>query len=135
MYEAFYKLAGKPFQLNPDPQFFFHSKGHKRALAYMRYGLQQGQGFIIVTGDVGTGKTMLVNNLFGELEAQSIVAAKIVSSNLKDVDLLRLIAAEFDIPFERSSKATILNKLEAFFIARKAEGKRIRKLPQLRASR
>lgn len=125
MYESFFGLTGRPFQLNPDPRFFFRSIGHKRALAYMRYGLQQEQGFIVVTGDVGTGKTMLVNNLFRELEDQSIVAAKIVSTNVKDIDLLRLIAAEFDVPFESSSKAALLHDLEACFKALRDEGKRV----------
>lgn len=125
MYETFFGLTGKPFQLNPDPRFFYHSVGHKRALAYMRYGLQQEQGFIVVTGDVGTGKTMLVNNLFREIEDQAVVAAKIVSTNVKDIDLLRLIAAEFDVPFERSSKASLLHQLEACFKALRDEGKRV----------
>ena len=125
MYEAHFKLTGKPFQLNPDPHFFYRSQGHKRALAYMRYGLQQEQGFIVVTGDVGTGKTMLVNNLFREIEDQGVVAAKIVSTNVKDLDLLRLIAAEFDIPFERASKAALLRDLEAYFKACREDGKRV----------
>lgn len=125
MYEAHFNLTGKPFQLNPDPRFFFRSQGHKRALSYMRYGLQQEQGFIVVTGDVGTGKTMLVNNLFREIEGQGVVAAKIVSSNVKDLDLLRLIAAEFDIPIERASKASLLRDLEARFTACREEGKRV----------
>ena len=125
MYEAHFKLTGKPFQLNPDPHFFYRSQGHKRALAYMRYGLQQEQGFIVVTGDVGTGKTMLVNNLFREIEEQGVVAAKIVSTNVKDLDLLRLIAAEFDLPFERASKASLLHDLEAFFKACREDGKRV----------
>ncbi len=64
MYESFYKLRAKPFQLSPDPRFFYNSKVHKRALAYLRYGVRQGEGFIIVTGDVGTGKTTLVGTLF-----------------------------------------------------------------------
>lgn len=125
MYEAHFNLTGKPFQLNPDPRFFYRSQGHKRALSYMRYGLQQEQGFIVVTGDVGTGKTMLVNNLFREIEGQGVVAVKIVSSNVKDLDLLRLIAAEFDIPFERASKASLLRELEARFTACREEGKRV----------
>jgi general secretion pathway protein A len=125
MYESFFGLSGKPFTLNPDPRFFFRSSGHKRALAYMRYGLQQEQGFIVVTGDVGTGKTMLVNNLFREIEDQALVAAKIVSSNVKDVDLLRLIAAEFDMPFAGSSKASLLHDLENFFKQCRDEGKRV----------
>ncbi len=125
MYEAFYRLSGKPFQLNPDPAFYFQSAGHQRAMAYLRYGIQQGQGFIIVTGDVGTGKTMLVNNLFKEIHSQDIIAAKIVSTNLNESDLIRLVCAEFDLPYERLSKAALLKQLEAFFKSCVAEGKRV----------
>ncbi|MEM7469360.1 MAG: XrtA/PEP-CTERM system-associated ATPase, partial [Pseudomonadota bacterium] len=125
MYEEFYGLTGKPFLLNPDPKFFFESTGHKRAMAYMRYGLQQEQGFIVVTGDVGTGKSMLVSNLFKEIEGKDLVAAKIVSTNVKDVDLLRLISAEFDLPHERKSKAALLTQLEDFFRASVEDGKRV----------
>ncbi|HDL90098.1 MAG TPA: ATPase, partial [Thermodesulforhabdus norvegica] len=57
MYSSFYKLKAKPFQLSPDPKFFFNSGVHKRALSYLRYGLEQGEGFIVVTGAPGTGKT------------------------------------------------------------------------------
>ncbi len=125
MYEAFYGLSGKPFQLNPDPKFFYRSTGHKRAMAYMRYGIQQEQGFIVVTGDVGTGKSMLVSNLFKEIEGQNLIAAKIVSTNIKDIDLLRLLSVEFSLPYERKSKAALLSGLEAFFRAAVEEGKRI----------
>ena len=125
MYEDFYRFSGKPFQLNPDPAFYFQSAGHQRAMAYLRYGIQQGQGFIIVTGDVGTGKTMLVNNLFRELEAKNIVAAKIVSTNINESDLLRMVCSEFDLPFERISKASLLKQLEVFFKSCVNEGKRV----------
>ena len=125
MYEDFYRFSGKPFQLNPDPAFYFQSAGHQRAMAYLRYGIQQGQGFIIVTGDVGTGKTMLVNNLFRELETKDIVAAKIVSTNINESDLLRMVCSEFDLPFERLSKASLLKQLEVFFKSCVNEGKRV----------
>jgi general secretion pathway protein A len=125
MYETFYQFTGKPFQLNPDPSFFFQSAGHQRAMAYLRYGLQQGQGFIIVTGDVGTGKTMLVNNLFREIASQPIVAAKIVSSNINENDLLRIVCSQFDLPYERLSKAALLTQLEAFFKSCVDEGRRV----------
>ncbi len=125
MYEQFYNFSGKPFQLNPDPSFFFQSQGHTRAMAYLRYGLQQGQGFIIVTGDVGTGKTMLVNTLFRELESKSIVAAKIVSTNIGENDLLRMVCSEFDLPFEQMSKASLLKQLERFFKMCIDDGKRV----------
>ncbi|MCC6201470.1 MAG: AAA family ATPase [Gammaproteobacteria bacterium] len=125
MYEAFYGLQAKPFQLNPDPRFFYRSTGHQRAMAYLRYGLQLGQGFIVVTGDVGTGKTMLVNTLFKEIAGKGIAAAKIVSTNLQEHDLLQLIASAFDLPFEGQSKAQLLKNLELFFRASMEEGRRV----------
>ncbi len=74
MYEDYYRFSAKPFQLNPDPRFFFGSKGHKRAMAYLDYGLSLGEGFIVITGEVGAGKTTLVRNLFRQLEAHNLVA-------------------------------------------------------------
>ena len=67
MYETYYGLSAKPFQLRPDPHFFYGSKGHKRALAYLEYGLSQGEGFIVITGEVGAGKTTLVRHLLRAL--------------------------------------------------------------------
>jgi putative secretion ATPase (PEP-CTERM system associated) len=125
MYEEFYKLSTKPFQLAPDPRFFYASQGHQRAMAYLRYGLQQGQGFIVVTGDVGTGKTMLVANLFRDLVDKSIVAAKVVSTNVRESDLLRLVAAEFGIRYENTTKGVLLRRLEEFFRTTMANGQRV----------
>jgi putative secretion ATPase (PEP-CTERM system associated) len=125
MYEGFYKLAGKPFQLIPDARFFFNSKHHKRAMAYLRYGLKQGEGFIVITGDIGTGKTMLARNLFGELDREEVVAAQLVSTQIEADDLLRLVCAAFGLPHDGLPKATLLRNLETFLRARRAEGKRI----------
>ena len=80
MYRSFYGFRVKPFQLKPDPNFFFGSKGHNRAMAYLEYGLAQGEGFIVITGDVGAGKTTLVRNLFRKLESDKILAAQIVNT-------------------------------------------------------
>jgi ABC-type transport system involved in cytochrome c biogenesis ATPase subunit len=68
MYESYYGLSGKPFQLNPDPAFFFGSRGHNRAFAYLQYGLYQGEGFIVITGEIGAGKTTIVRSLFEQLK-------------------------------------------------------------------
>jgi putative secretion ATPase (PEP-CTERM system associated) len=125
MYEGFYKLAGKPFQLIPDARFFFNSKHHKRAMAYLRYGLKQGEGFIVITGDIGTGKTMLARNLFGELDREEVVAAQLVTTQVEADDLLRLVCAAFGLPHDGLPKATLLRNLEVFLRARRAEGKRI----------
>ena len=65
MYQSFYGLTDKPFQLNPDPSFYFGSREHRRAMAYLEYGLHQNEGFIVVTGDVGTGKTTLIRSILG----------------------------------------------------------------------
>jgi general secretion pathway protein A len=114
MYEAFYGLSGKPFQLNPDPAFFFGSRGHKRAFAYLQYGLYQSEGFIVITGEVGAGKTTLVRSLFEQLDSRQVVAAQLVSTQLDADDILRSIAAAFGLPVRAVDKASLLASLEAF---------------------
>jgi putative secretion ATPase, PEP-CTERM locus subfamily len=125
MYEAFYKLTGKPFQLTPDPRFFYGSRGHKRAMAYLRYGLNQGEGFITITGGAGTGKTTLVETLFASLANRNIVVARLVTTQLDAEDTLRTIAASFELAHEGLSKAALLKNLETFLKARAREGKRV----------
>ena len=125
MYESFYRLRTKPFQLSPDPRFFFNSQVHKRALAYLRYGVKQGEGFIIITGDVGTGKSMLVSTLFRSLETENVVAAQVVSTQLKADDLLRVVASAYGLPYYKVSKAGLLMSLETYFRACVQEGKRV----------
>jgi type II secretory pathway predicted ATPase ExeA len=97
MYENFYALSGKPFQLSPDPAFYFGSKGHTSAYAYLKYGVYQGEGFLVITGEVGAGKTTLVRALLEELDVNTIVAAQIVSTQLDADDLLRSVAKTFGI--------------------------------------
>ncbi len=114
MYEAFYNLSTKPFQLSPDPRFFFDSSVHKRAMSYLRYGLSQGEGFIVVTGGIGTGKTTLVRNLFAELDQQKIVAAQLVTTKLQPDELLKMVSSSFGLPYEGLSKASLLKQFETF---------------------
>ena len=125
MYESYYGLSGKPFQLSPDARFFYNSSGHNRAMAYLRYGLRQGEGFIVITGGIGTGKTMLVSNLFNELDEESVVAAQLVSTQIDEDEVLRMISAAFGLAHENLSKSALLRNLEAFFRARRAEGRRV----------
>lgn len=125
MYEAFYKLKTKPFRLSPDPRFFFSSRGHKRALSYLRYGIRQGEGFIIITGDVGTGKTMLVSALFQLLPKENVIGTHIVTTQMQADDLLRMVAAGYGLPFQRVSKAGLLRSLESYFRGCVQEGKRV----------
>jgi putative secretion ATPase (PEP-CTERM system associated) len=125
MYQSFYGFTAKPFQLSPDERFFFDSRAHHRAMAYLRYGLNQREGFIVITGGIGTGKTMLVRNLFAELPRNELVAAHLVSTQVEADDILRLINAGFGLQHEHLTKAALLRNLEAFFRARQAEGKRV----------
>ncbi len=125
MYDDFYKLKGKPFQLTPDHKFFFNSKGHNRAMAYLRYGLEQGEGFIVITGGIGTGKTTLVRNLFQELSNKNVMAAQLVTTQVDPDDMLRMVCASFGLAHEGLNKATLLHNLEAIARTRHAEGKQI----------
>ena len=124
MYETYYGLSAKPFRLRPDPHFFFGSKGHKRAMAYLEYGLSQGEGFIVVTGEVGAGKTTLVRNLFNNLPSEQIVAAHIVNTHLDSDDTLRMVVSAFGLPYENVSKTDLLTRLEQFLRAVDESGKR-----------
>src|SRR5574340_1713413 len=124
MYESYYGLSGKPFQLNPDPAFFFGSRGHKRAFAYLEYGLHQSEGFIVITGEVGAGKTTLVRSLLQKLDPQKVVAAQLVSTQLDAEDTLRMVAAAFGLPNKAFEKAELLLALEMFLVSITAKGKR-----------
>ena len=123
MYEAYYGLTGKPFQLNPDPAFYFASKQHRRASAYLQYGVQRNEGFIVITGDVGTGKTTLVRGLMATLAADGVVAANLVTTQLDADDTLRMVGAAFGVRVKDASKAELLMSLEAFFITQVMAGK------------
>ena len=82
MYEKYYRFTGSPFRLTPDHRFFFRSSVHKKALSYLQYGLQQGEGFIVITGKVGTGKSTLVSQLLADLDTKQFVAAPINTTQI-----------------------------------------------------
>lgn len=126
MYEEYFGFTGKPFQLSPDARFFYPSKEHKRALSFLQYGLGQADGFIVITGDVGTGKTTLVQTLLNDLDPNSVMCANIVTTQLEENDLLTLVCINLGIPVDSSkSKALLLHDLERFFIHRASEGRRV----------
>jgi general secretion pathway protein A len=125
MYESFYHLSGKPFQLSPDPAFYYESRVHKRAYAYLEYGLYQGEGFIVITGEVGAGKTTVVRNLLAHVDPNRVVAAHLVSTQLDADDLLRAVCAAFGLATKETDKATLLANLERFLTSVAAERKRV----------
>lgn len=125
MYESYYGLSAKPFQLNPDPAFFYGSRGHMRAMAYLEYGLHQSEGFIVITGEVGAGKTTLVRGLLQKLDPEQVVAGQLVSTQLDAEDTLRLVAGAFGLPSKTLDKAELLLALEMFLVSVTAKGKRV----------
>jgi len=124
MYESYYGFIERPFQLSPDPRFFFATKHHQRALSYLQYGLDQGEGFIVITGPIGTGKTTIARNLLSSIGDENIVAAQLVTTKLSPSELLELVAAEFKIPLKGTSKADVLGSIESFLIVLHKQGKR-----------
>jgi len=114
MYETHFGFTGSPFRLNPDPAFFFGSRGHSNALSYLKFGVFQNEGFVVVTGEIGAGKTTLVRMLLAGLESENIVAAQIVSTQLEAGDLLRSVALAFGIAPKNLSKAELIATIEAF---------------------
>lgn len=124
MYQSYYGFTEKPFQLSPDPRFFFASDHHQRALSYLQYGLDQGEGFIVITGPIGTGKTTIARNLLSQLGDESIVAAQLVTTKLDPQELLALVVSEFNIDAKGDSKADLLQAIEKFLILLHKQGKR-----------
>jgi general secretion pathway protein A len=124
MYESFYGFSHKPFQLNPDPSFYFGSRQHQRAMAFLDYGLHQNEGFIVITGEIGAGKTTLVRSLLRNLNSDEVVAANLVSTQLDADDTLKMVAAAFGVRVKDMDKAQVLLSLEAFLASVAHEGKR-----------
>ncbi|WP_431262885.1 XrtA/PEP-CTERM system-associated ATPase [Roseateles chitinivorans] len=124
MYEAFYGLASKPFQLSPDPSFYFGSKQHRRAKAYLDYGVLRSDGFIVITGEIGAGKTTLVRGLLDSLNRSNVVIGNIVTTQLDAEDTLRLVGAAFGVRVKDLPKSEVLMALEAFFVSEASRGKR-----------
>jgi len=124
MYEAFYGLSAGPFQLNPDAEFYFESAGHRRAYAYLQYGVAQGEGFVVVTGEIGAGKTTLVRALLTELDAQKVIAVQLVSTQLDADDLLRSVAIAFGLPGKASRRVELVSQIQKFLVDLVPSGRR-----------
>ncbi|MDX2222072.1 MAG: XrtA-associated ATPase [Rhodospirillaceae bacterium] len=124
MYEKFFKFSEPPFQLTPDHRYFFASYGHKRAVGYLTFGLSQGEGFVVITGEVGAGKTTLVGHFLATLDPTKFVTSTVVTTQLGADDTLRLVAAGFGINQEGLDKATLLIRLQTFLKNASARGVR-----------
>ncbi len=125
MYAEFYGLTARPFQLTPDARFFFESTVHRQAMAYLVYGLHHAEGFIIIIGEVGAGKTILVDNMLSTIDRTTFVASKIVTSQLTGDDLLHMVTAGFGIAQEGLAKGSLLQRISDFALSQHRSGKRL----------
>jgi len=125
MYNAFFGFSENPFSLSPDPAFFYRSEQHEEALANLVYGVQARKGFIVLSGEVGTGKTTMLECLRDYLEAQYIEFAFIFNSRINGEQFFEMIAYDLDLPCARSSKTEVLFALNQLLVEQAQEGRTV----------
>jgi len=124
MYEAFYHLNTNPFRITPDPKFCFSHAGYKSAREYLDYALKLGEGFIMVTGRPGTGKTTLAETFLKDLDPTRVLAERVAVSGLESDDLLRAVAYAYGIDANGLDKATLRHRIQQYFILQEQRGRR-----------
>ena len=124
MYETFYKFSDRPFQLTPDPDYYFESLTHKKALSYLGYGLNQGEGFVVITGEVGAGKSTLVAHLRRKLDAEQMTVGEVVTSALDGEEMILVVARSFGLQVSGNDKAAALASIEHFLHEQARGGRR-----------
>lgn len=124
MFDDFYGLTGRPFQLTPDPSFYFESMTHRKALSYLGYGMAQGEGFIVITGEVGAGKSTLVAHLMQKIDRDRLTVGQVVTSNLDGEELVHVVAQSFGLEIGGHDKASALGAIEEFLHSEAREGRR-----------
>ena len=125
MYEEFYGFTERPFQLTPDPAFYFESITHKKALSYLGYGLNQGEGFVVITGEVGAGKSTLVAHLKQKLDERRMTVGEVVTSALDGEEMIHVAARSFGLDVEGGDKASALAAIELFLHEEARGGRRV----------
>lgn len=122
MYEEFFGLKSRPFDLVPNPEFFFESSSHRKALNYLKYGIFRGSGFIMLTGEVGTGKTTLIRDIMRDLGDRFLVSA-VFYTCVQSVQLLQMINRDFGIESASKDKVDLISDLNDFLIEQCRLGK------------
>jgi general secretion pathway protein A len=123
MYLEYYNFKCKPFDLVPNPEFIYFSKTHKRAITYLNYGITERAGFILLTGEVGSGKTTIIRDLI-ERHADNILLGKVFNTNVNAEQLIEMINDDFEIPIKGKDKISLLKDLNHFLVEQYAKGSR-----------
>ncbi|HIJ91211.1 MAG: XrtA-associated ATPase [Desulfobulbaceae bacterium] len=124
MYEKFYGFKEKPFHLVPNPNFLYLSKKHQNALTYLEYGLSEGSGFILLTGDIGAGKTTIIRHILNRIE-DNIEVGVIFNTNVNSGELIDLVLHEFELESTYDNKAKSLDAIFQYLIKKYSQGKRV----------
>jgi type II secretory pathway predicted ATPase ExeA len=122
MYKAFYRLQRNPFEITPDPSFLFPTTRHNEALATLYYGVTAHRGFVVLTGEVGTGKTLLLRSLLGLLQRRDTAFALIFNPSLSPLEFVRYIAGDFGLPSAGKAKDELIHILNEFLLQRHQHG-------------
>ena len=125
MVEEYFGFSGPPFKLSPDSKFFFGSKSHNKAMAYLHYGLRQAEGFIVITGEIGAGKSTLIEHMLDQLNRTNVSAAHLLTSNLGSEELLSHILSSFQIEAARQGRVAELEAFEDFLYDNINRGRRV----------
>ncbi len=118
MYKTFYKLRRNPFEITPDPSFLFLTRRHREALAALYYGVCRRKGFVVLTGEVGTGKTLLISYLLRVLKDSSVACAYVFNGRLSPLEFLQYVAADLGLTVSGKNKAELLHELNHYVLAR-----------------
>ena len=124
MFDQYYGFSGRPFQLTPDPAFYFESITHRKALSYLGYGMAQGEGFIVITGEIGSGKSTMVAHLMKKVDPEQMTVGQVVTSNLDGGELVHLVAQGFGLNVKGQDKASALGAIESFLHEEARDGRR-----------
>ena len=122
MYKGFYNLQRNPFEITPDPSFLFPTKRHNEALASLYYGVTAHRGFVVLTGEVGTGKTLILRSLLGLLQRRDVAFALIFNPTLTPLEFMRYIALDFGLPVTGKAKDELIHVLNGFLLQRHQRG-------------
>jgi general secretion pathway protein A len=124
MYNEFYHFREKPFALTPDPEFLYRSRSHKRALAYLEYGIQDPSGFVCITGEIGAGKTTLIRTFLNQINEQ-VKVARLFNTKVTSRQLLEMILQDLGLECQGKTKTEMIETLNNCLIETFAEGKRV----------